>query len=60
MANASVSKVRRFRLVLWALLMLAACWITNAFNPYKVRYVPALFIPLIAPVVLLPWRRRRA
>jgi len=52
-------KVEIFRLLIWALLMCTVGLITAGFEPRKVVFVPAVFLVLFVPVVLIPAHHKR-
>jgi uncharacterized MnhB-related membrane protein len=59
MQSASHSKTRIIRFAIWALLMLTAFLITEAFKPQKAIIVPCVFVAFYVPMVLLPLRTKK-
>jgi hypothetical protein len=53
------AKVRIFRFIIWALLMCVACLIAADLKLHTVVFVPALFLVLFVPMVLIPTHRKR-
>jgi hypothetical protein len=58
MQIASHSKTRYLRFALWALAMLVAFVITINFSPRHTPLVPAMFIALFVPAVLMPLHKK--
>ena len=53
-------KVRALRFAVWALAMLSACLIALIVAPQRTLFVPCLFLPLMVPMVLMPFKRSPA
>ena len=57
--SASHSSTRFICFAAWALLMLTAFLITEAFKPQKAIVVPSVFLVFFVPMVLLPLRTKK-
>lgn len=52
-------EVRIFRFCIWVFLMCVVGSITGLVAPHKFLFVPAVFMLLFVPMVLMPVHRRR-
>jgi hypothetical protein len=54
------TKIRFVRFAVWALLTLSACLFTMNVAPQRTVFVPCLFLPLMVPMVLMPFGQKKA
>jgi hypothetical protein len=52
------TQVRFLRFAVWALLMLSASLFTSNVAPRRTVFVPCLFLPLMVPMVLMPFGKK--
>ena len=55
-----MSDTRFLRFAVWALLTLSAFLVVEIVDPYRALFVPCVFLPLMIPMVLMPFRRSQA
>jgi len=54
------TRVRFLRFAVWALSMLSALLFTLVVAPQRTVFVPCLFLPLMVPMVLMPFKKNKA
>jgi hypothetical protein len=53
-------ETRFLRFAVWALLTFSAFLIIEIVAPHRAIFVPCLFVPLMVPMVLMPFRKSQA
>ena len=59
MQNNRDAKIRFIRFACWGLAMCAASVIADVYDPMRAKYVPLVFIALIGPAILIPFKSKK-
>jgi hypothetical protein len=52
------TKIRFLRFAVWVLLAFSAALLTMEIAPRRTVFVPCLFLPLMVPMVLMPFEKK--